>query len=459
MVEEGTRIGSWVIGEKLGAGGMGEVYLARHAMLGTPAAVKALSPLMTQDADTRERFFREAKLQSGLVHPHIAQVKDFLEAQGQFFLVQEYLEGGSLADALRAARGALPPARVLAWARQALGALDYAHRCGVVHRDIKPSNIMLDRHGAAKVLDFGIAKVVGGDAQRTSTGAVIGTPSYMSPEQIMSSRDVDHTTDQYAMGIVLFELLTGSRPFGGETEFAVMMSHVSGEPPAPRTVNPSIAPGIEAAILRALAKEPAGRFDSCAAFAAALGGEAPGEAPDAADDRTLRAAVVPPAAAVSTKAATEMQPSVPRPVSHGLRSSRAPAGRSRALAVVAGAAAVVAAVAVTAVVFLTVGRGKGEGRDAPPAPAAQKAAPAPVSAPAPVPAAAGKLVELKSDPPGADVLVDGKPVCRTPCAHAFTDRPGPYRIELVKEDFAPRLFEKVPFAGLASIDVRLDTAE
>lgn len=263
-----TEIGSWIIERKLSEGGMGEVYLARHKHLGTAAALKILSEALTQDSNFRERFFQEAKTQARLQHPHIAQVLDFIEQDGRFCEVMEYLPGGTLADAL-SERGSLPFRLALIWMKQILLALEHAHSAGIVHRDIKPSNIMLNQKGDAKLMDFGIAMVVG-TKRLTITGRVIGTPEYMSPEQITKPKEIDARSDIYSMGIVLFELLTGHVPFSGDTDFVIYQAHVNDQIPSLRAFNPNIPAGIEEILLKALQKNPNDRYQSCKEFLLAI---------------------------------------------------------------------------------------------------------------------------------------------------------------------------------------------
>ncbi len=157
---QGTVVGNWIIGEKIGEGGMGQVYLAQHRSLGTRAAIKVLYHALANDQKFRDRFFQEAQSQSSLKHPHLAQVLDYVEQGGQYYLVVEYFEGGTLADHMDRNRGPVNPGLALKWAKQALIALDYAHQRRVIHRDVKPSNIMLDGQGNVHVVDFGIALVM-----------------------------------------------------------------------------------------------------------------------------------------------------------------------------------------------------------------------------------------------------------------------------------------------------------
>src|SRR5262245_21454106 len=171
---QAREIGNWVLDGKLDEGGMGVVYLAHHKTLATPAAVKVMSGSLLNNQTFREKFLQEATAQARLRHPHIAQVLDYAQQDDQLFLVMEYLDGGTLADVLTRAGGPVDMARALAWVRQALSGLDYAHQQRVIHRDIKTSNIMLDHHGQAKVTDFGIALMIGGK-RLTSTGVTLGT--------------------------------------------------------------------------------------------------------------------------------------------------------------------------------------------------------------------------------------------------------------------------------------------
>jgi hypothetical protein len=264
----GRRIGSWILERELGQGGMGSVFLARHASLSTRAAVKVLSPGLESEESFRQRFRREAELQAQLKHPNVARVLDYLEAERQWFLIVDYLDRGSLGDVL--ARGEkVPREQALAWTRQALAGLGHAHQKGIVHRDVKPANLLLNENDEVAVADFGIARA---DASPglTTTGIAIGTPQYMSPEQILTPDRVDHRADIYSLGVVFYELLTGRKPFDSGSQFAVMQAHVAEPPPPPRTVDPGIAPELEAIVLRALAKKPADRYQDCAAMAREL---------------------------------------------------------------------------------------------------------------------------------------------------------------------------------------------
>ncbi len=262
------QIGNWQIEGDLGEGGMGSVHLARHRTLGTLAALKVLAPGLGRDARFRERFVREARAQAQLQHPGIAQVMDFLEQGDDLFVVIEYLPGGTLADRLENRRERLPAATAVAWTRQALDALDYAHQHGVIHRDVKPSNLMFDGAGHLKIVDFGIALTL--DGRRLTTTGSLGTPHYMSPEQIRRPQEVDHRTDVYAMGVVLYEMLAGHPPFDAISDFEVRLAQVNETPKPLATQNPEIPPTLEAIVMKALAKDPNERYSGCGELARAL---------------------------------------------------------------------------------------------------------------------------------------------------------------------------------------------
>ncbi|MFN0178582.1 MAG: protein kinase domain-containing protein [Gemmatimonadales bacterium] len=252
---------------ELGAGGMATVYRATDLKHRRPVAVKVLRPELTI-AIGRDRFLREIELAAGLQHPHILGLIDSGEAEGLLYYIMPFVEGDSLRQQLRRT-GAMPAVAALRLGRQIAEALDYAHRQGVIHRDIKPENILL-QDGQAAVADFGIALAMRdtGDDRLTQTGYSLGTPTYMSPEQITGVREIDGRSDQYSLACVLYEMLTGAPPFAGPTAQAVMVKHVTEVVPAlPATVPAAAA----AAIGRALAKDPVDRFETVALFAAAFG--------------------------------------------------------------------------------------------------------------------------------------------------------------------------------------------
>jgi serine/threonine-protein kinase len=263
----GVGVGNYTLVKLLGEGGMGSVYRGVQPEIGAEVAIKVLHATPQSHAGAVQRFLLEAQAVNRVRHPGLIRILDtgFL-ADRRPYLVMEFLDGVSLADAV----GRMPPELACFAACEALAALEAVHEHGVVHRDLKPANLFLARDGRVVVLDFGIAKLVDPDgaAQTHSTG-LIGTPEYMAPEQIRS-QPLDRRTDVYAMGIVLYETITGHRPFAAAATFDMLVQHLERPPTAPRERVPELAPAIDAAIVRALAKDPAARFQSAAELAATL---------------------------------------------------------------------------------------------------------------------------------------------------------------------------------------------
>jgi eukaryotic-like serine/threonine-protein kinase len=246
--------GRYRVVRKLGSGGMADVYLAEDEELGRRVAIKILNDRHANDDQFVERFRREAKNAAGLSHPNIVSIYDRGEAEGTYYIAMEYLDGRSLKE-LVVARGPLPIADAIAFTRQVLGALRFAHRKGVVHRDIKPHNVMADADGRLKVTDFGIARA--GASQMTEAGSIIGT----APEQARGAA-VDQRSDLYSVGIVLYEMLTGTVPFTGESPVEIAMRHLSDTPQPPSIKRPEIPPDLDMIVLRSLAKNPEDRFQT-----------------------------------------------------------------------------------------------------------------------------------------------------------------------------------------------------
>jgi serine/threonine-protein kinase len=261
----GTR---YLIERELGRGGMATVYLARDQKHGRPVAVKVLRPELASSIGP-ERFLREIQMAARLTHPHILPLHDSGEVEGLLYYVMPYIEGESLRDHLqREHRVDLDQALELG--REVADALDYAHQHGVVHRDIKPENILI-ANGHAVVADFGIARAVSSGAELlTEAGSAVGTPMYMSPEQVEGDPDLDGRSDIYSLGCVLFEALTGVPPFQGRSAQAILVRRLTESPPALRTLNPEIPAAVEAAVARALSREPADRFATAAGLSSAL---------------------------------------------------------------------------------------------------------------------------------------------------------------------------------------------
>src|SRR6476619_6331272 len=258
--------GRYRIARKLGGGGMAAVYLAEDQELGRRVAIKMLHSRYANDDQFVERFRREATHAAGLSHPNIVSIFDRGEFDGSYYIVMEYVEGRTLKELIRS-RGLCPVPVAIAYTRQILAALRYAHRNGVIHRDITPHNVIVDSEGVVKVTDFGIARA--GASQMTEEGAIIGTAQYLSPEQARGA-PVDQTSDLYSTGIVLFELLTGEVPFTGDSPVEIAMKHLGETPPVPSDLRSDVPGDLDLVVLRALAKEPADRYQSAAAFDADL---------------------------------------------------------------------------------------------------------------------------------------------------------------------------------------------
>ena len=253
--------GRYSVEERVGVGGMAEVYRARDSLLGREVAVKVLSERFSRDRSFVERFRREAQSAANLNHPNIVSLYDFGGDDSTYFIVMEYIDGSSLGDIIRQ-DGPLLPERAAEIASDVAQALQRAHSAGIVHRDIKPTNIMITSSGQTKVTDFGIARAMGdGEQTMTQTGMVIGTASYLAPEQAQGN-PVDARSDVYALGCVLYEMLTGRPPFSGDTPLSIAYKHVRETPTPPSRVNSDVPAGLEAIVMKALAKNPENRYSS-----------------------------------------------------------------------------------------------------------------------------------------------------------------------------------------------------
>jgi serine/threonine protein kinase len=267
---EGTRLGPYEILSRIGAGGMGEVYRARDGRLGRDVAVKILSPSVASDPARRARFIREARAASALADPHIVSIFDAGEENGVLYFASELVEGGDLR--LRIPDGGLPVRKALEWAGQIASGLAAAHEKGIVHRDLKPENILLTNSGEAKIADFGLAKLTDSpeaglsemptaDRVETTAGVVMGTVSYMSPEQA-AGRAVELRSDQFSLGAILYELLTGSTPFRRDTKGETLAAILRDEPPPLAQVRPGVPAPLAWIVERCLAKDPHDRYAS-----------------------------------------------------------------------------------------------------------------------------------------------------------------------------------------------------
>jgi eukaryotic-like serine/threonine-protein kinase len=248
--------GRYRLERKLGSGGMADVWLAEDTELGRHVAIKILHERYANDEQFVERFRREATHAAGLSHQSIVSIYDRGASNGSYYIVMEYVEGRTLKE-LILSRGPCPVPVAISYTRQILAALRYAHRNGIIHRDIKPHNVIVDREGRAKVADFGIARA--GTSQMTEAGSIIGTAQYLSPEQARGA-PVDESSDLYSTGVVLYELLTGTVPFTGETPVETAMKHLAAPPQPPSELRNEIPDDLDLVVLRALAKEPADRY-------------------------------------------------------------------------------------------------------------------------------------------------------------------------------------------------------
>jgi eukaryotic-like serine/threonine-protein kinase len=258
--------GRYRVVERIGSGGMADVYLAEDTHLGRRVALKILHRRFAQDSEFVERFRREASSAAGLQHPNVVGVFDRGQHEGTYYIAMEHLSGHTLKEIVEA-EAPLPQERAIELGLQILRAASFAHRRGVIHRDFKSQNVIVDGEGTAKVTDFGIARA--GTSEITETGSIMGTAQYLSPEQAQGHA-VTEASDLYSIGVIVYELLGGRLPFEGDTAVSVALKHLSQPPPLLSQMRPDVHPGLEAVVMRALAKDPAQRYASADEFAAAL---------------------------------------------------------------------------------------------------------------------------------------------------------------------------------------------
>jgi serine/threonine protein kinase len=281
------------IEQVIGEGGMGFVYLARHKVIDKKVAIKVLRSDMARDRENLDRFLQEARAASSIGNPHIVDISDFGDLpDGSTYFVMEYLDGGSLSHLIDKTKR-LPLDRLCHIALQMAAGLAAAHECGIVHRDLKPDNVILITRGGdsdfVKILDFGIAKVMSsGEAKLTVAGAVFGTPHYMSPEQAAGT-PVDHRTDIYSLGVIFYEMVSGTLPFNADNFMAILSQHMYQAPTPLREIAPECPPAIEAVILKCLSKKPEARFQSMEELAEDLRRVRAGEIPTAVSEMVSRA--------------------------------------------------------------------------------------------------------------------------------------------------------------------------
>ena len=446
----GQRFGNYLATALLGEGGMGAVYLAEHPGIGRQVAIKVLRSELGRDEQSLARFINEARAANSIRHPNIIEILDSgVTENGISYLVMELLRGESLTARIKR-KGRLAPSEAVALVMQTASALGAAHAKGIVHRDLKPDNLFVVPDEAnpgrehIKVLDFGIAKLqttAPGGFVKTRTGSLMGTPIYMSPEQCLGTKEVDRRSDIYSLGAILYELTTGRPPFLSEGFGALLDMHLNQPPRPPRQIEPNISPGLEAVMLRMLAKKPEDRFQSMAEVESVL----------------AAAAGITPAPFALSQSATDvhraLQPTINAPVNPPLAPEQttlsATAGERAALAgttvrtrsvrwTIGIGVAATAVAAVVAIVLL--------GHGSRPTPAAGPslapplpAAPAPVAV-VPAPAVPRRVrVRIESLPTGARIVreSDGVVLGTTPQDMELEASPRPLRVRLLLDGYLP----------------------
>ena len=345
----GERIGDYEVVGELGAGGMAKVYKVRNTISQQVQAMKIMLPDLANEADFSERFIREIQVLASLDHSGIARLHTALRIENQLLMIMEFVEGITLEDLQKQGRVPLPDA--VDYICQALAALSYAHRKGVIHRDIKPANIMRTSEGTVKLMDFGIAKS-SADRKLTRTGKIIGSLYYMSPEQVMGS-DLDARSDLYSVGLCLYEIATGSRPFHADSDYELMDAQLRRQPSPPIQVDPNVPQALNDVILRALEKDPAKRFQTAEEFRTALTRVMNGQRSVPATDWLETQGTLSPPAETSALRQTGTPPAITAPLPPpGLPQTPAPRRSHRGFYLAGGAVLAVALVVVVAIELL-----------------------------------------------------------------------------------------------------------
>jgi len=405
-----TIDGRYLVEAVLGQGGMGIVYRGKHKMIDKKVAIKVLRGDMARDKEVTERFLQEARAASAIGNPHIIDISDFgVLPDGATYFVMEYLAGKSLGKVMEEAKP-LPIARLLHIAKQIAQGLSAAHAAGIIHRDLKPDNVMLIDRGTekdfAKILDFGIAKVQGGDASRlTRAGSVFGTPHYMSPEQAAGAT-VTSGTDIYSLGIILYEMAAGKVPFDAENFMGILTMHMYKAPVPMRALVPApqeIPPGVDAVVLKCLSKKIEQRYPSMDALVADLEKLEKGQMPDAVNEMMARSG------GFNVPADYFRSSVMPPPVPGSPRQAR---HRSR-WPLVAGIAGVATAILIVVAIFAFGDKtnAKTDTPSAPPSASVAVSPPPPASttpAAAPPPTEGEKPVAVATQPGDAKIMMDGK---------------------------------------------------
>ena len=338
--QPGDRFGDYEILAVLGAGGMGRVYKVRNIISNRIEAIKILLPDLAGNPALADRFVREIRVLANLDHPNIAKFYTAQRVDNQLLMVMEYVEGVTLEERLQQG-GRIPLAEGVGYVRQVLSALAYAHERGVIHRDVKPANMMVTPDGSVKLMDFGIAKAMT-DERLTQTGFTLGSLYYMSPEQVRGDPDIDARSDLYSLGISLYEIVTGVKPFQADSQYSLMQAHLEESPRPPLELDPSLPEGLNDIILMAISKEREKRFQTAVAFQRALEAVVP-EAAAAAAAPEPTAAIAPQAAGGPVQAQPAAPPKAPQ---------TAPAANPRSnrlLYMLAGATAAVALIVFAAI--------------------------------------------------------------------------------------------------------------